>query len=381
MGHWMRGTGAVIVTASMLQSYTDIKNGVYDGYPISSTLSFAYKTYEAAQYCGRRDFGISATSSLTVNKAAWAKLPAALQGHLRRRRQGLVALADRARRGERQGAARAMAKKGMKIAEMPSSERRRWALLMPNIAQEWADALEKDGHPGRKVLKTYMDEVRALNVEIARQWDQRVGGAATATSMAGGESTAPKPRRLAHRTVAYRSARVDHERDGTLWIFDLMVLVYADVFMRYLFNAPITGVPLVITMSMIAIVFLQLPDALRNGRFIRNAAIIAGMLRARPTLGHALKASYYVPVPCSWPSSSWYTVAVLEEGWKANIYLGNRGDFTLPEWPFELLMVVGGTWSASSISASPWANIRACWRQERSPGSRAANWRYRLTPI
>jgi hypothetical protein len=45
-------------------------------------------------------------------------------------------------------------------------------MQMPNIAKEWADALEKDGQPGRKVLTTYMDEVRALGVPIARHWDR-----------------------------------------------------------------------------------------------------------------------------------------------------------------------------------------------------------------
>jgi TRAP-type C4-dicarboxylate transport system substrate-binding protein len=172
MGHWMRGTGAVIVTASMLQSYTDIKNGVYDGYPISSTLSFAYKTYEAAPYMWATDFGTSATSTLTVNKAAWAKFPQHFKDIFVDVSKGWAMwqiehdeATDKVQREQ-------MAKKGMKIAEMPSSERRRWAMLMPNIAQEWADAVEKDGQPGRKVLKTYMDEVRALNVEIARNWDR-----------------------------------------------------------------------------------------------------------------------------------------------------------------------------------------------------------------
>jgi TRAP-type C4-dicarboxylate transport system substrate-binding protein len=172
MGHWLRGTGAVVVTASMAQSYTDIKNGVYDGYPISLTLAFPYKTYEAAQHMTVVDFGVATTSTITVHKPTWAKLP-------QHARQILVDVAkdwpgwqldvddaNEARWKE------PMMKKGFKIAEMSSAERRRWAAQMPNIAKEWAERLEKDGHAGRKVLKAYMDEVRALNVEIARHWDR-----------------------------------------------------------------------------------------------------------------------------------------------------------------------------------------------------------------
>jgi TRAP-type C4-dicarboxylate transport system substrate-binding protein len=172
MGHWLRGTGAVIVTASMLQSYIDIKNGVYDGYPISPTLSFAYKTYEAAPYMTVVDFGVSATSGLSVNKNAWAKFPQHFKDIF-------LAVAnewaywqlevDNANDANQRVQ---MVAKGLKTFEMPPSERRRWAMQMPNIAQEWADSLEKDGHPGRKVLKAYMDEVRALNVEVARHWDR-----------------------------------------------------------------------------------------------------------------------------------------------------------------------------------------------------------------
>ena len=53
---------------------------------------------------------------------------------------------------------------------------------------------------------------------------------------------------------------------GTAWIFVLMLAINADVFSRFLFNAPISGVPLVVEMSIIAIVFLQITAALRGGR-------------------------------------------------------------------------------------------------------------------
>lgn len=172
MGHWLRGTGAVIVTANMAQSYTDIKNGVYEGYPISTTLSYAYKTYEAAPFFTRIDFGVAATSTLTVHKPTWAKMPqhfkdifVAVAGEWP---EWQLQVDDANEVAQREP----MLKKGVKIAELSPIERRRWTLQMPNVAREWADGLEKDGHPGRKVLKAYMDEVRALNAEVARHWDR-----------------------------------------------------------------------------------------------------------------------------------------------------------------------------------------------------------------
>jgi TRAP-type C4-dicarboxylate transport system substrate-binding protein len=172
MGHWLRGTGAVIVTANMAQSYTDIKNGVYEGYPMALALAFPYKTYEAAPHLTLVDFGVLASSTLTVNKPTWAKLPQHAREAIVEAAKGWpykmleIDEANEAKWRE------PMIQKGMKVAEIAPAERRRWAMQMPNIAQEWAEALEKDGHPGRRVVKAYMDEVRALGVEIARHWDR-----------------------------------------------------------------------------------------------------------------------------------------------------------------------------------------------------------------
>jgi TRAP-type mannitol/chloroaromatic compound transport system permease small subunit len=128
---------------------------------------------------------------------------------------------------------------------------------------------------------------------------------------------------------------------GTVWIFVLMVLINSDVFMRYLFNAPVMGVPLIISMSIIGIVFLQLPDALRNGRFIRNDALIAKMLERRPRVGHTLEAVYNFAGFLFMAVLVWYEWPFLVKNWTANTYAGNEGDFILPVWPLTLTVVIG----------------------------------------
>ena len=172
MGHWLRGTGAVIVNSSMAASFTSIKNGLYDGYTIGVTLAFPYKTYEAAPYMTEVHFGVTNTPTLTVNKDTWDSFPRFVKKIFRdvavewANKQDTVNLA---RDGKFRGI---MKKKGVKFAGFSTAERRRWAMSMPNIAHEWASSLERKGKPGRAVLKAYMDELRALNVEIARHWDR-----------------------------------------------------------------------------------------------------------------------------------------------------------------------------------------------------------------
>ena len=65
-----------------------------------------------------------------------------------------------------------MKKKGVKFSELPAAERKKWAATMPNIAQEWAQRLEKRGLPGNRLMKAYMDELRARKIEVARHWDR-----------------------------------------------------------------------------------------------------------------------------------------------------------------------------------------------------------------
>ena len=41
----------------------------------------------------------------------------------------------------------------------------------PPIAMQWAEAQDKKGLPGTPILKAWMDEMRAKNQPVARNWD------------------------------------------------------------------------------------------------------------------------------------------------------------------------------------------------------------------
>jgi TRAP-type C4-dicarboxylate transport system substrate-binding protein len=172
LGNYLRGTGAVLVNSTMSDSYTSIRNGLYDGYILSVGLAFPLRTYQAAKYRAAINFGTTATSALTVNTDAWKKLPDFAQAIFH---EAAAAWANGIKKidAEREKIFLAkMAKEGVVVTTISPEERRRWALKLPNIAQEWAEAREKEGLPGKLVLKTYMDELRARHVEIARMWDR-----------------------------------------------------------------------------------------------------------------------------------------------------------------------------------------------------------------
>jgi TRAP-type mannitol/chloroaromatic compound transport system permease small subunit len=145
---------------------------------------------------------------------------------------------------------------------------------------------------------------------------------------------------------------------GTGWIFVIMVLINADVVGRYLFNSPIRGVPLVITLSIIAIVFLQLPDALRAGRVTRNDAVIGNVLKRRPRLGHIVQSIYHLAGFLVMALLFRYIWPFFVKDWASDAYSGNRGDFTFPHWPIKLLILVGA-------AACGLQFLRLCWKDIR----------------
>ena len=128
---------------------------------------------------------------------------------------------------------------------------------------------------------------------------------------------------------------------GTAWIFVLMLLINADVFSRFLANQPIRGVPEIVGLSIVAIVFIQMGHTLRVGRFTRSDSLLAKLAEKRPGAAHGLLAFHdlagiavmAIILFSSWPQ--FLEAVELQE------YVGAEGYFTAPVWPVKLIIVMG----------------------------------------
>jgi TRAP-type mannitol/chloroaromatic compound transport system permease small subunit len=128
---------------------------------------------------------------------------------------------------------------------------------------------------------------------------------------------------------------------GTLWILALMVLINLDVFGRNLLAMPVRGVTEMVSLSIVGIVFLQLADTLRAGRFTRADVLLDRLMRTRPRVADALHALFHlvglalmlVILQASWEP--------LVESIRIREYVGAIGDFQAPVWPVRLLTLVG----------------------------------------
>ena len=128
---------------------------------------------------------------------------------------------------------------------------------------------------------------------------------------------------------------------GTLLIVAIMLLVNADVIGRGAFNAPVSGVPEMVSMSIVAIVFLQVAQAFRKGRLTRTEAlpdfIEVRWPRARMGMEvlFGLAAGFLV-----WQIFQ-ASVPLFEKAWVRNTFEGTVGDFTAPVWPVKLIILIG----------------------------------------
>ncbi|MEM7445130.1 MAG: TRAP transporter small permease [Pseudomonadota bacterium] len=128
---------------------------------------------------------------------------------------------------------------------------------------------------------------------------------------------------------------------GTVWILALMVLISADVAGRGLFGNPISGVPEMVSLSILGIVFLQLANTLRAGRLTRSDALLSALRRRLPRLGAALDALFHlVGALLVWVVlSSFYPRFV--RSWERDEFVGAVGNFTAPTWPINLIILIG----------------------------------------
>lgn len=128
---------------------------------------------------------------------------------------------------------------------------------------------------------------------------------------------------------------------GTLLIVAIMLLVNADVIGRSLFDKPISGVPEMVSMSIVAIVFLQVAHTFRQGRLTRTDALPSLVQKKSPRARALMEIVFSLGAAAivlqlllaSWP--------LFVKSWVRKTYEGTIGDFTAPVWPVKLIILIG----------------------------------------
>jgi TRAP-type C4-dicarboxylate transport system substrate-binding protein len=169
---YLTGTGATPVIGSMVHYYNKFKTGAIDGSMLWTEAAVAFKLVEGAKYLLKADIGTANSKALTMNLDSYNKLPKSVRDVIH---AVAIDYRDYTAAQSMKNAAKAyenFKEKGGTIIQMSQAARENWAKTMPNIGKSWAADLDKKGLPGTKMLRSYMNKMRAANQPIIRQWDK-----------------------------------------------------------------------------------------------------------------------------------------------------------------------------------------------------------------
>jgi TRAP-type C4-dicarboxylate transport system permease small subunit len=128
---------------------------------------------------------------------------------------------------------------------------------------------------------------------------------------------------------------------GAVWTMALLALINLDVVLRWGFSAPLPAIPEFVALSITGIVFLQLANALRAGRFIKSDALSQMLIARYPSLDRLSGVAFNLMGAALFGCIAWATVPLLAKAWERGTFVGAVGDVTFPVWPINLLVIAG----------------------------------------
>ncbi|HEY7607741.1 MAG TPA: TRAP transporter small permease [Alphaproteobacteria bacterium] len=128
---------------------------------------------------------------------------------------------------------------------------------------------------------------------------------------------------------------------GTILILVMAVAVNADIFGRELFKRPIAGVNEFIGLAIVAVVFLQMANTLRENRHVSNDLILAWIGRTRPRVAYFFYGLFNLVGAALMGLIAWYVVPIFVENYAGDYYKGTAGIVEIPVWPFMAVVIVG----------------------------------------
>jgi TRAP-type mannitol/chloroaromatic compound transport system permease small subunit len=128
---------------------------------------------------------------------------------------------------------------------------------------------------------------------------------------------------------------------GTVLIIIMAIAVNADILGRDLFNQPVPGVTEFLGLSIVAVVFLQMANTLREDRHVSNDLIMAAVGRRWPRTALVFYALFHLIGALLMALIVWFVIPTFVENYQGNFYKGTAGYIEIPVWPFMLIVLIG----------------------------------------
>jgi TRAP-type mannitol/chloroaromatic compound transport system permease small subunit len=169
-----------------------------------------------------------------------------------------------------------------------------------------------------------------------------------------------------NRRRGFRFERVTSVMDGigTVWVFILLILINLDIVGRVIFNHPIRGVTEIVSLSIVALVFLQIAHTTHVGRLTRSEMLLNQLQNRAPRLGNIVQGIHHLVGAGLFAVLFYASAPMFTKAWKINEYVGAEGDFKAPVWPVKLIILIGCAAAVVEFLLLAWRDFRELRRRE-----------------
>jgi TRAP-type C4-dicarboxylate transport system permease small subunit len=141
---------------------------------------------------------------------------------------------------------------------------------------------------------------------------------------------------------------------GTAWIGVITLIVCAAILGRLLFDTPLIGVPEIVKVSVVAIVWLQMAHTLKIGGHIRSDVVLDHLPPRGRALVNVVAAVlgilvFGLLVYGGWPA--------MIEGWRIGEFEGEL-PVRVPTYPVRTILILGAALTCFEFVVYGWRNLR-----------------------
>ena len=133
---------------------------------------------------------------------------------------------------------------------------------------------------------------------------------------------------------------------GSLLILAMTALICADIVSRAVFAVPVAGVAELVSLSIVAVVFLQLGQAVRSHSLAQTGIVLNALRRRVPRLEALLQCLYCLAAALVFAALFYGVWFKLQDAWTSNEHVGVYGLFVAPVWPVYTVILIGSAAAA-----------------------------------
>jgi len=149
---WLEFAGATPVQSSLVDAYTSMQTGVYNGWIMFPSGWVNFKLYEVGKFYTEIGFGAITWHGLTINTNRWNSLPKEVQDVIAEVAKEYEARTGSVNKADYPKQIAELKSKGVNVRQLPEKVRQDWAQSLSKWPAEKAKELDGAGLPGSQVL-------------------------------------------------------------------------------------------------------------------------------------------------------------------------------------------------------------------------------------